>query len=184
MSTGRTSLYDSAVQVAALMLLTFAVAAHAGTRGDVKRAAAGAVQERPPETIFFTLKNAGNFTTLIKAVEAAGLIDTLKGAGPFTLFAPTDDAFAKLPPGTLDDLLKPENQAKLRALLLHHLLPSKVMAADMAGLAEAKTAKRTKLKIETSGGLKVGGARVLQADVPASNGVIHAIDAVLVPEEK
>ena len=136
-------------------------------------------QERPPENIFFTLKNAGNFKTLIKAVEAAGMVDTVKGSGPFTMFAPTDEAFSKLPAGTLEDLLKPENKEKLKALLAYHILPEKVMSAGMTGLREFKTLKRSKLKID---GLKVEGATVVQPDLVTSNGVIHAIDTLLTPK--
>ncbi len=140
-------------------------------------------QERPPENIFFTLKTAGNFKTLIKAIQAAGLVDTVKGSGPFTLFAPTDEAFSKLPAGELEGLLKPENKEKLRAILIYHILPEKVTASDMAGLREAKTLKRTKLKIESSGGLiKIDGATVVRQDLAASNGVIHVIDTLLTPK--
>lgn len=139
-------------------------------------------QERPPENIFFTLKSAGNFKTLIKAVEAAGLVDTVKGSGPFTLFAPTDEAFSKLPAGELEDLLKPENKEKLRAILIYHILPEKVMSSEMAQLSEARTLKRTKLKIESAGGLKIDGAAVVRLDVAASNGVIHVIDTLLTPK--
>jgi uncharacterized surface protein with fasciclin (FAS1) repeats len=136
-------------------------------------------QERPPENIFFTLKNARNFKTLIKAIEAAGMVDTVKGSGPFTLFAPTDEAFAKLPAGTLEGLLKPENKEKLKALLAYHILPEKVMSSEMTGLREFKTLKRSKLKID---GPKVEGATVVQQDLVTSNGVIHVIDTLLTPK--
>lgn len=140
-------------------------------------------QERPPENIFFTLKKAGNFKTLLRAIEAAGLIDTVKGSGPFTLFAPTDEAFARLPAAELEDLLRPENREKLRGVLIYHILPEKVMSAELAGLREARTLKRTRLKIEGDGGLvKVDGAAVVRRDVAASNGVIHSIDTLLTPK--
>lgn len=147
-------------------------------------AAGGAGQERPPENIFFTLKNAGNFKTLIKAVEAAGLVDTLKGAGPFTVFAPTDEAFGRLPAGELEALLKPENKERLKAVLIHHVVAEQLSAADLAGLRETRTLKRAALRIDAAGGLKVGDANVVRADLAASNGVIHVIDAVLSPGDK
>lgn len=179
MNAGRTRIYAFNVLAAALVLAAFVVAPASPQGGLAAGATAG--QGRPPENIFFTLKNAGNFKTLIKAVEAAGLVDTLKGAGPFTMFAPTDKAFAKLPPGALEDLLKPENKEKLRGILIHHVVPDKLLAADMAGRTEARTLKRISLRIDASSGVKVDDANVVQADVLASNGVIHHIDAVLIP---
>jgi uncharacterized surface protein with fasciclin (FAS1) repeats len=123
---------------------------------------------------------AGSFKTLVTAIKAAGLVDTLKGAGPFTVFAPTDEAFAKLPPGTLDALLK--DKAKLTAILTYHVVPGKVMAADVVKLNSAKTVQGQSLSIDAShGGVQVGQAKVIKADVPASNGVIHVIDTVLLP---
>ncbi|HKQ51209.1 MAG TPA: fasciclin domain-containing protein, partial [Pyrinomonadaceae bacterium] len=133
------------------------------------------------ENIYFTLKNAGDFKTLIKAVEAAGMVDTLKGSGPFTMFAPTDAAFAKLPAGELENLFKPENKETLKAILAYHVLPEKVMSAELAALREAKTLKRTKLKIDNGGGLKIDGAAVVRQDIVTSNGVIHVIDTLLKP---
>lgn len=125
---------------------------------------------------------AGQFNTLAKALQAADLVDTLKGAGPFTVFAPTDEAFAKLPPGTLDDLLKPENKEKLRAVLTYHVVPGKVMAAQAMKLHSAKTVNGKELMIKTSGGkVMVNNATVTKADIKASNGVIHVIDTVLLP---
>lgn len=129
-----------------------------------------------------TAVSAGSFNTLVTAVQAAGLVETLKGEGPFTVFAPTDEAFAKLPAGTLDDLLKPENKTQLQRILLHHVVPGKVMSGEIAGKQlEVETAGGTKLAINASDGVKVGGASVIQADVEAHNGVIHVVDTVILP---
>lgn len=130
-----------------------------------------------------TAVGAGQFTTLITAVKAAGLVETLKGKGPFTVFAPTDTAFAKLPAGTVDGLLKPENKAKLTQILTYHVVPGKVMAADVTGKkTEAKTVEGSSLMIDGTNGVTVNGAKVVKADVAASNGVIHAVDTVLMPK--
>lgn len=126
---------------------------------------------------------AGNFKTLVAAVQAAGLVDTLKGQGPFTVFAPTDEAFAKLPAGTVDDLLKPENKDKLVAILTYHVVPGKVMAADVTGKeTKAKTVQGSEVTINGTNGVTVDGAKVIQADIVADNGVIHVIDAVIMPK--
>jgi uncharacterized surface protein with fasciclin (FAS1) repeats len=128
---------------------------------------------------------AGSFKTLARALTAAGLVETLKGAGPFTVFAPTDEAFAKLPAGTLDELLKPENKEKLKEILLIHVVPGSVMAADVVKLTEAKTAGGKTVSISTADGVKVGTAKgtskVTKTDIKAKNGVIHVIDAVILP---
>ena len=125
---------------------------------------------------------AGNFKTLVAAVQAAGLVDTLKGAGPFTVFAPTDEAFAKLPAGTVDDLLKPENKDKLVAILTYHVVPGKVMAADVVKVKEAKTVQGGAIKVNAMGGkVMVDAANVVKTDITATNGVIHVIDTVLMP---
>ena len=126
---------------------------------------------------------AGKFNTLVAAVKAAGLVDTLKGPGPFTVFAPTDEAFAKLPAGTLDSLLKPENKAKLQSILTYHVVPGKVMSQDVVKLDSAKTVEGHSIAIKTvDGGVMVNNARVTKADIKASNGVIHVIDTVILPE--
>lgn len=133
--------------------------------------------------IVATAKAAGQFSTLLAAVKAAGLEDTLKGPGPFTVFAPNDDAFAKLPAGTVDTLLKPENRDKLRAVLTYHVVSGQVGSTDAAKLSTAKTVNGKELKLATGGqGLTVNGAKVVKADIAASNGVIHVIDAVVIPE--
>jgi uncharacterized surface protein with fasciclin (FAS1) repeats len=130
-----------------------------------------------------TAAGAGKFNTLVAAVKAAGLVETLKGSGPFTVFAPTDDAFAKLPKGTVEDLLKPENKAKLVAILTYHVLPSKVMAADIAGKKmSVKTVQGGEVAVDATSGVKIDGATVVIADVAATNGVIHAIDTVIMPK--
>ena len=126
---------------------------------------------------------AGHFTTLVAAVKAAGLVDTLKGPGPFTVFAPTDEAFAKLPPGTLESLLKPENKAKLQKILTFHVVAGKVMAADVMKLSSAKTVEGENVTINMkNGGVMVDNAHVTKTDIMASNGVIHVIDTVLLPK--
>lgn len=133
--------------------------------------------------IVTTAVSAGQFKTLAAALTAAGLVDTLKGPGPFTVFAPTDAAFAKLPAGTVDDLLKPENKAKLTSILTYHVVPGKVMAADVVKLKEAKTVEGSAVKISATGGtVKVDNATVTKTDIAASNGVIHVIDTVIMPK--
>ena len=132
-----------------------------------------------------TAVGAGTFKTLAAALGAADLVATLKGTGPFTVFAPTDDAFAKLPAGTVETLLKPENKEKLKEILLLHVVPGSVTAADVVKLKEAKTAGGKTVAISTDGGVKVGTAtgmaNVVKTDIKAKNGVIHVIDAVILP---
>ena len=130
-----------------------------------------------------TAAAAGSFSTLAKALQAADLVDTLKGEGPFTVFAPTDDAFAKLPQGTLEDLLKPANKAKLRRILSYHVVPGRVMATDVLKLNSAKAVSGDTIDINASGGsVRVEEARVIKTDITASNGVIHVIDSVILPD--
>jgi uncharacterized surface protein with fasciclin (FAS1) repeats len=126
---------------------------------------------------------AGTFNTLVTAVKAADLVETLKGPGPFTVFAPTDDAFAKLPEGTLDDLLKPENKDQLASILTYHVVAGKVMADDVVGLTSAKTVNGKEVKIAVEHGTVMldDKARVTQTDIACSNGVIHVIDEVILP---
>ena len=127
---------------------------------------------------------AGQFKTLAAALEAAELIDALKGNGPFTVFAPTDEAFAKLPAGTVETLLKPENKEKLKAVLLYHVVPGNVTAAQVTKLngQSVKTLQGSSIKVKTSHGVRVDNAKVIQTDIKASNGVIHVIDTVLMPK--
>lgn len=128
-----------------------------------------------------TAVEAGSFTTLVAAVEAAGLVDTLKGEGPFTVFAPTDEAFAALPEGTVDSLLMPENIDQLTAILTYHVVPGKVMSGDLSNEMMAATVEGSEVTIMTEGGVMVQDANVVTADIEATNGVIHVIDKVIIP---
>lgn len=163
-----------ATLVAFAAAAAIAVPAHAGSSyGD--KAAKGDIVE--------TAVAAGSFKTLATALQAAGLVDTLKGKGPYTVFAPTDEAFAKLPAGTVESLLKPENKAKLQAVLTYHVVPGNVKAADVAKLTSAKTVNGQAVKIDAAGGtVKVDGASVVKTDIAASNGTIHVIDSVILPK--
>jgi uncharacterized surface protein with fasciclin (FAS1) repeats len=130
-----------------------------------------------------TAVSAGSFNTLVAAVKAAGLVDTLKSPGPFTVFAPTDAAFAKLPAGTVENLLKPENRDKLVAILTYHVVPGKVMSADIAGKTmEVKSVEGGMIDVDARNGVMVDNATVITPDVAASNGVIHVIDTVIMPK--
>jgi uncharacterized surface protein with fasciclin (FAS1) repeats len=141
-----------------------------------------AAQSVPQADIVQTAVAAGSFRTLVAVVQAAGLAGTLEGKGPYTVFAPTDDAFAKLPAGTVDSLLKPENKEKLRAILLYHVVAGEVDASQVVKMHSAKTMEGARLHISANGGtVMVNNAKVVKADVHASNGVIHVIDTVLMP---
>ena len=138
---------------------------------------------QPKMDIVDTAVGAGSFNTLVAAVQAADLADTLKGEGPFTVFAPTDDAFAKLPAGTVEDLLKPENKDKLAAILTYHVVSGKVMAKDVMTMKEAKTVNGESVMISMDADtVMVDNAKVVQADIECSNGVIHVIDTVIMPK--
>ncbi|MEM1235279.1 MAG: fasciclin domain-containing protein [Pseudomonadota bacterium] len=130
-----------------------------------------------------TAAEAGSFETLLAAATAAGLVDTLKGDGPFTVFAPTDDAFAALPDGTVETLLKPENQDQLVAILTYHVVPGKVMSTDLSDDMMAATVNGAEIMIDLDNGVMVNTASVVSADIEASNGVIHVIDSVILPPE-
>ncbi len=163
--------------LAAALLLPFA-----GFAGEKHKAAS--THEAATKDIVDTAVAAGNFKTLAKALTAAGLVETLKGPGPFTVFAPTDAAFAKLPKSTLDDLLKPENKDKLSSILSYHVVPGTVLAADVMKMdgKTAKTVEGSDLTISVKGKtVKVGSAKVSKTDILATNGVIHVIDAVMMP---
>ena len=139
--------------------------------------------EDKPQDIVDTAVAAGSFKTLVAAVKAADLVETLKGKGPFTVFAPTDEAFAKLPKETLESLLKPENKKKLAAILTYHVVSGKVMAKDVVKLTEAKTVQGSSVKIAVKDGkVMVDGATVAKADIECTNGVIHVIDTVVIPK--
>lgn len=149
------------------MALFFSVPAFSGSSG---------------KDIVDTAVDAGSFKTLVAAVTAADLAETLKSPGPYTVFAPTDAAFDKLPAGTVEDLLKPENKEQLKNILLYHVVPGKVKAADVVKLSSAKTANGLELMIMTDGDkVMVGGAQVVQTDIMTSNGVIHVVDTVMMP---
>jgi len=128
-----------------------------------------------------TAKAAGDFGTLLAAAEAAGLVDTLKGDGPFTVFAPTDAAFAALPDGTVESLLKPENKDQLVSILTYHVVPGKVMSGDLVDDMKAATVQGSSITIDLDDGVKVNSASVTAADIEAKNGVIHVIDQVILP---
>jgi uncharacterized surface protein with fasciclin (FAS1) repeats len=141
----------------------------------------GAVSARADD-IVDTAVAAGQFSTLVAAVQAAGLVDTLKSEGPFTVFAPTDEAFAKLPAGTIDDLLKPENRDQLAAILTYHVVPGKIMSGDIAGATTSvDTVQGGALEVDATNGVRINNATVVTADIETDNGVIHVIDAVLLP---
>jgi uncharacterized surface protein with fasciclin (FAS1) repeats len=152
----------------ALLTVTFAFQAFAGSAGtkDIVETAAG----------------AGQFKTLVAAVKAAGLVETLQGEGPFTVFAPTDEAFAKLPAGTVESLLRPENKDKLVSILTYHVVPGKVMAAEVVKLSSATTVQGGSIDVKMKhGGVMVDHANVVKTDIATSNGVIHVIDSVIMP---
>ena len=149
---------------------------------DSDHDATGAHIEHATMDVVDMAAHTGTFETFVAAVKAAGLVDVLKGEGPFTVFAPTDDAFAKLPEGTIASLLLPENKAKLTAILTYHVVSGKVMAEDVVGLTSAKTLEGSTIDIAVDGGtVMIDGAKVVQADVSATNGVIHVIDSVIMP---
>jgi uncharacterized surface protein with fasciclin (FAS1) repeats len=157
-----------------LATLAVAAAALVGIAGASARAAETDIVETAIAT--------GQFKTLATALDRAGLVATLKGQGPFTVFAPTDTAFAKLPAGTVDNLLRPENKAQLTAILTYHVVPGRVTAADVARLKQAETVNGKMVDVKADGGsVMINDAKVTTADVAASNGVIHVIDAVLLP---
>ena len=163
-----------AAALGALVLVFGSQAAQADGHGGHAKATADIVD---------TAVAAGSFNTLVAAVQAADLVTVLKGVGPFTVFAPTDAAFAKLPEGTVADLLKPENKAQLAAILTYHVIPGKVMSGDIAGKAlDVATVQGSTLAIDARDGVKVDEAQVTAADILASNGVIHVIDSVVLPD--
>lgn len=158
-------------------ILTSALALPVAQAADKPAATPAATQD-----IVAVATGAGSFKTLVAAVKAAGLVETLQGKGPFTVFAPTDEAFAKLPTGTVEGLLKPENKEKLAAILTYHVVSGKVMAADVK-TGEVKTVNGKDLSVKVADGkVTVNGANVVTTDIAASNGVIHVIDAVVLPK--
>ena len=171
-----------AFSVAALLMASSSVA-EAGKKCASTTVTNVALQKEKKMDIVDTAVSAGSFKTLAAALQAAGLVDTLKGKGPFTVFAPTDEAFAKLPEGTVETLLKPENKAKLTAILTYHVVPGSVKAADVVKLTSAKTVQGQSVMIDAKDGVKINNANVIKADIETSNGVIHVIDTVLLPKE-
>ena len=174
------------VTLATASMLSAFVFATAGAQADPNANAAGKTIQQVAAAkgdIVDTAVKAGSFKTLVAAVKAAGLVDVLKGKGPFTVFAPTDNAFAKLPKGTVEMLLKPENKDKLKAILTYHVVPGKVMSKQIAGkTAAVKTVQGGTLNVNATKGVKVNDAEVVLADVQASNGVIHVVDKVILPK--
>jgi len=143
----------------------------------------GNSESKQPKDIVDTAVAAGNFKTLAAALKAADLIETLKGKGPFTVFAPTDEAFGKLPEGTIAELLKPENKGKLTAILTYHVVPGRLMAADVVKLSKATTVQGSEAKIRVEDGkVFLNDAQVTATDIETKNGVIHVIDSVILPE--
>jgi uncharacterized surface protein with fasciclin (FAS1) repeats len=161
------------IQFSRLALTLGAVALVVGSAGPAQTA-------EPTKDIVTTAGQAGSFNTLTQALAAADLVETLKGPGPFTVFAPTDEAFAKLPPGTLEALLA--DKAKLTKVLTYHVVPGAVMAADVVKMSSAKTVQGQSVTISTRGGVKVDNANLVKTDIVATNGVIHVIDAVMLPQ--
>ena len=163
------------VAVASLLVVGFTASVSAVAGGDY-----GMDSAKPD--IVDTAVAAGQFNTLAAALDAADLVGTLKSEGPFTVFAPTDEAFSKLPAGTVENLLKPENRDQLVAILTYHVVPGKVMAADVVNLSEAKTVNGSDIEISVvDGNVRINDATVVAADVATSNGVIHVIDTVILP---
>jgi uncharacterized surface protein with fasciclin (FAS1) repeats len=164
-----------------------ALALLAGCSKDAQQTTTTATKESatnqvPEPNIVTVAATSGDFNTLVAAVKAAGLVETLQGDGPFTVFAPTDEAFAKLPAGTVDSLLLPENKQKLVAILTYHVVPGEVLAADVVKLSSANTVEGQPVSISAdAAGVRVNDANVIATDVMASNGVIHVIDSVLIP---
>jgi len=154
--------------------------AQQATTTAAKKSATNQIAESNIVTVAAT---SGDFNTLVAAVKAAGLVETLQGDGPFTVFAPTDEAFAKLPAGTVDSLLLPENKQKLIAILTYHVVPGEVLATDVVKLSSANTVEGQPVSISAdAAGVRVNDANVIATDVMASNGVIHVIDSVLIPK--
>jgi uncharacterized surface protein with fasciclin (FAS1) repeats len=169
---------------ALLVVATFAPTVTAGTCSQSPNRMQPVSLAKPAQKdIVDTAVGAGKFKTLVAAVKAAGLVETLKGKGPFTVFAPTDQAFAKLPKGTVETLLKPENKGKLAAILTYHVVPGKVMAKDVVKLSKAKTVQGSEVKIRVAKGkVYVDNAQVVATDIGCANGVVHIIDHVILPK--
>jgi uncharacterized surface protein with fasciclin (FAS1) repeats len=178
------ALKRSVVLSVVAILFAASSAAVAGEKCATTSITTVAYEKQTKSDIVDTAAKAGSFKTLVAAVKAAGLVETLKGKGPFTVFAPTDEAFAKLPAGTIEKLLKPENKEKLVAILTYHVIAGNVKAADVVKLKSAKTVQGSTVKITTAdGSVMVNDAKVVKTDIACGNGVIHVIDTVLLPRE-
>jgi uncharacterized surface protein with fasciclin (FAS1) repeats len=165
-----------------IMVIFVIIAVVAVTYLIIKNLSSEGYTSMEGKDIVDTAVRAGQFKTLVAAVKAAGLVETLKGDGPFTVFAPTDAAFAKLPTGTLESLLKPENKAILTNILTYHVVPGEVMAADVVKMNDIKTVQGGSVKVTVMGDkVMINNANVVKTDIPTSNGVIHVIDTVLMP---
>lgn len=162
----------------------FAVGCNGANTENTEEATEEAVVELDVQDIVDLAVGTESLSTLVAAVKAAGLVETLQGAGPFTVFAPTNEAFAALPAGTVENLLKPENKDQLIAILTYHVVAGKVMSTDLSDGMKAATVNGAEVIITTAGGAKVNGANVAAADIVASNGVVHVIDAVILPPTK
>jgi uncharacterized surface protein with fasciclin (FAS1) repeats len=171
------------ILIALALTITVAGATYAGKCKSSQTVATTTVAKAQKD-IVDTAASVEDFSTLVAAVKAADLVETLKGDGPFTVFAPTNEAFAKLPEGTLKELLKPENKSKLTAILTYHVVPGKVMAADVVKLDSAKTVQGSEIAIQVKDGkVMVDNAKVVKTDIETANGVIHIIDSVILPKE-
>lgn len=169
------------MRTTSLLSISLLALALSGCAKDAPQASTAASAPAEPN-IVAVAAGAGQFNTLVAAVKAADLVETLQSPGPFTVFAPTDEAFAKLPAGTVDSLLLPENKSQLTAILKYHVVAGEVRAADVVKLTSANTVEGQPVSITASGsGVRVNDANVIKADVMASNGVIHVIDTVLIP---
>jgi uncharacterized surface protein with fasciclin (FAS1) repeats len=179
----QTSNQEIVMRTFASLALALALTACGDSTSSTPGPTSPATNPQAQSDIVDTAVAAGQFTTLVKAVQAADLAATLKGPGPFTVFAPNDAAFAKLPQGTLDELLKPENKAKLQSILTYHVVAGKVTSGDAAKLTSAKTVQGQELKVGAMDGtVSVDGAKVIKADIECTNGVIHVIDSVVLPK--
>jgi len=175
------------LRISALGLSFFVLSAACGGETAVAPPASPATNTSAPASttasVLDTANAAGSFKTLVAAIKAAELEGTLNGPGPFTVFAPTDEAFAKLPAGTVDDLLKPANKAKLQSILTYHVVPGRVGSSEVVKLTSAKTVQGQELKVSASGGsVSVDNAKVVKTDIACTNGVIHVIDSVVLPK--
>jgi uncharacterized surface protein with fasciclin (FAS1) repeats len=171
-----------AAAVALVVGLALAASALAQDAAQQRPGRAQESQPAEPQSIYFTAEGMSDLSIFFRAVKASGLTDTLKGPGPFTVFAPTDEAFARLPAGELEELFRPQNKERLRGILITHIYAARATGAEIVKLNDALTLRRNSLTVEAAdGGVKVGGARVTRTDIAASNGVIHLVDTLLVP---